>query len=114
MAAEPNPPSISEALQARPLAEAAVRALAEQTAEAAAERAAIKAVELSFLLIGVDVHDKEQLARLRDDLAFLHRTNRGAREIKSAAIKTCVGAVLTGLSALLIFGFKDWIASFFK
>jgi hypothetical protein len=66
-----------------------------------------------FLHFGVDVTDKTALRTLRDDLAFLARVNRGAREIKSAAIKTCVGAVVTGGIALLVLGFKDWVFSFF-
>lgn len=107
-----QPPPVAP--DARTLADQAIRALAEQTAEAAAEKAAIKAIQVAFLMLGVDINDKDALARLRDDLQFLQRTNRGAREIKNAAIKTCVGAVLTGLGALLILGFKDWFAGFFK
>jgi len=100
-------------LQARPLAEQAVRALSEQSAERAAEKMANemaeKVVAGIFLHLGVDVNDKEAIKALRDDLSFLARMNRGAREIKSAAIKTCVGAVFAGLFSILIIGFKDWI-----
>lgn len=100
-----------EDLKARPLAEQAVRALAEQAAEIAAERTANhmaeKVVESFFLHIGIDVHDKDAMRELRENLAFLSRMNRGAQEVKKAAIKTCVGALTTGLLALLWLGFKD-------
>lgn len=100
-------------LQARPLAEQAVRSLAEQTAEIASERAghaaAKAAVESVFLHLGIDILDKEQVSDLRESLQYLKRLNRGAKEVKSVAIKTCVGAVVTGIITLLVLGLKDWI-----
>lgn len=101
-----------EQLQARPLAEQAVRALSEQSAQFAAERTASEMAERVvagiFLHVGYDVNDKEAMKELRDNLQFLSRMNRGARDIKSAAIKTCVGAVVTGFITLVVLGFKDW------
>lgn len=67
-----------------------------------------------FLHVGVDVRDADQLKTLRDDLAFLSRAARGAREVKSALIKTCVGAFATGVIAIFWLGLKDWVASFFE
>lgn len=104
----------SKDLSPRELADQAVRALAEQASEAAAEKAAMKAVAYAFLLVGVNIQDKEQVARFRDDIGFLYRMNRGAREVKNAAIKTCVGALLTGTIAIFWLGFQDWFAKFFK
>lgn len=66
-----------------------------------------------FLHIGFDVDDKDQMRGLREDLAFLQRMNRGAQEVKRAAIKTCVGALATGVLALLWLGFKEKIHEFF-
>lgn len=100
-------------LQARPLAEQAVRSLAEQTAEIAAERAAEKVagkvIEGIFLHFGVDVTDREQVKGLKEDLSFLHRLNRGNMEIKRAAVKTCVGAVVLSTLTMLGWGFKEWL-----
>lgn len=107
-----------EELKARPLAEQAVRSLAEQTAELAAERAADKVakrvLEGIFLHFGVDITDKAQVKALKDNLEFLHRVNRGSMEIKRAAIKTCVGAVVMGLLAILGLGVKDYIINWLK
>lgn len=106
---------ISDDLQARALAEQAVRSLAEQTAEMAADKAAekvaAKVVESLFLHFGVDVKDQRAVAAFREQLAFLARMERGAREVKSAIIKTCVGALVLGFITLLLIGVKSW---FFK
>jgi hypothetical protein len=103
------------------LAEQAVLAVAEKAAALAADKAASEAARRAavetadivvariFLHVGIDVADKDALARLRDNLAFLSRVERGAREIKSAAVKTCVGAVITGLLSLLVLGFLEWV-----
>ena len=63
----------------RDLADQAIRALAEQTAEVAAEKAAMKAVDMAFLHLGIDVTDKAQVAMLRERFEFLRRAERGAR-----------------------------------
>jgi len=62
-----------------------------------------------LLHLGIDVADKEAMKELRSNLEFLKRMDRGAREVKSAAIKTCVGALITGLLSLLWIGFHDHI-----
>jgi hypothetical protein len=91
----------------------AARLIAEHAADKAADKAAEQAVKVAFLMLGVDITDAEQVKQLREDITFLQRTNRGAREIKSAAVKTCVGAVVTGLLALLVAGFKDHLLDLF-
>jgi hypothetical protein len=104
--------TVSDSLEPRPLAEQAVRAVSEQSAEIAAEkaaeRAAIKAVEFVFLYLGIDINDKEALRRMREQLEFVARVERGATEIKNATIKTCVGAFFAGLFALLLLGYRDY------
>lgn len=79
-----------------------------------ANKAAINAVDLAFLHLGVDINDPRSINAIREDFEFLKRTNRGAREIKNAAIKTCVGAVITGFIAMIVLGFKDTVLSWFK
>lgn len=102
------------------LAEQAVLAVAERAAVLAAERAAGEAAERAatrtadmvieklFLHLGIDVNDKAGLNTLRENLQFLARMDRGAREIKSIIVKTCVGAVVMGMLAILAIGIRDW------
>lgn len=77
--------------------------------ESIAERAAQRTIEGLFLHLGIDIKDPEALKQMKEDLAFLARMGRGAREVKSVAIKTCVGSLIAGLIALLGIGIKDWI-----
>lgn len=64
-----------------------------------------------FLHIGIDVEDKAQVARLRDNLSLLNRIGRGAEVMKSTAIRSCVGAFFVALFTLLVLGLKDWAAA---
>jgi hypothetical protein len=66
------------------------------------------AVENVLLRLGIDPGDPDGMASIRDDLQFLQRMNRGAKEVKRATIKTCVGAVVTGGIAMVLIGLKDW------
>ena len=63
-----------------------------------------------LLHLGIDVADKEAMKEFRGNVEFLKRMDRGAREVKSAAIKTCVGALITGLITLLWIGLRDWLS----
>ena len=63
-----------------------------------------------LLHLGIDVDDKEGMKEFRSNLEFLKRMDRGAREVKSAAIKTCVGALITGLITLLLIGIRQWFS----
>ena len=76
--------------------------------ESVAEQAATRAVALAFLHLGVDVESKEELEAMRERFEFLKRMDRGAREVKRAAIKTCVGAVITGFIAMVLLGVQQW------
>lgn len=105
----------------RALAEQAVLAIAERAAMLAAERAAEAAalraadhtaemvVSRIFLHVGIDITDKVAMANFREQLQFLARMERGTREVRSMAVKTCVGAFVTGLITLLVIGFTNWI-----
>lgn len=64
-----------------------------------------------FLHIGIDVEDKAQVERLRDNLSFLNRIGRGAEVMKSTAIKSCVGAFFAAVFAILVLGVKDWVSN---
>lgn len=85
-----------------------IETLAERAAERAADRAAMRAVELTFLHLGVDVTNKAEMESFKERLDFLKRMDRGAREVKRAAIKTCVGALVTGLIALVLLGAQNY------
>lgn len=74
------------------------------------ERSQNRAIEGLFLRIGVDIKDPDQVRELKENLSLLTRVGYGARLVKATTIKTCVGAIVAGLIALLILGFKDWIA----
>ena len=64
----------------------------------------------AFALLGINSHDPEQLERWRNNLQYLDRFHTGARLAKGTIIKTSVGAFVTGTLALIVWGFKDWIA----
>jgi hypothetical protein len=103
--------SLKDNLQPRALADQAIRAIAEQTAETASDKSAQKAVALLMLHFGVDILDPVQVRDFKENLEFLKRSARGAREVKHAAVKTCVGALVTAFIAILFLGLKDWVAS---
>jgi sugar phosphate isomerase/epimerase len=73
-----------------------------------AEDAATRAVEMTFLHLGVDLADADERAAMKERFEFLKRMDRGAREVKRAAIKTCVGAFITGSVALFLLGLQNW------
>jgi hypothetical protein len=79
----------------------------------AAEKAALRTLEVMLLHVGVDIGDQDEMRGLRERFEFLKRMHRGANEVKSAAtkavVKTCVGALLTGLLALIVMGVRDWL-----
>jgi hypothetical protein len=103
--------SLKGILQPRALADQAIRALSEQSAETASDKSATKAVALLMLHFGVDVDDPQQLRDFKENLQFLARAARGAGVVKNTAVKTCVGALVTGFLAILFLGLKDWLAS---
>ncbi len=74
-----------------------------------AEAIAQRAIEGFVLRLGVDKNDPHALQRLKDNLDFLDRLNSGAKLVKNTTIKTVVGAVVAGLIALVLIGFRDWI-----
>lgn len=78
----------------------------DQKLKRVADEAARKAVSDALLHLGIDVDNPETNADLKDDLAFLSRLNRGSREVKNAAIKTCVGAFITATIALMVLGIR--------
>lgn len=104
--------ALAQSLRPRLLADQAIRAIAEQSAETAADKSAFKAVALLMLHFGVDIDDPYQVREFRENLAFLARSARGAREVKSVVVKTCVGAIVTAVIAILFLGFKDWLSTF--
>ena len=82
-------------------------------AEAIATRAAHRALEAfehrireNFLRLGIDTDDLDSLAYWQDNLQFLARANRGSKQVSSVIVKTCVGAVVSGLLWLIWVGFK--------
>jgi len=111
--AETPAESTQEDMRSRPLAEQAVRQLAEQTAEAAAEKAALKAIQLTFLYLGVDITHKESLEKLKLNLQFLDRTAAGATTIRTTVTRSTTAAVLLFFSSMVFLGFKDTIVSWF-
>lgn len=78
----------------------------------AAERAALKTMDVLFLHLGIDVNDPEELRALRERFEFLKRMHRGAVEVSSTArkavVRTCVGALASGLIALVVMRFKGY------
>lgn len=103
--------SLAASLRPRLLADQAIRAISEQSAETAADKAAYKAVALMMLHFSVDISDPVQVRNFKENLQFLARSARGAREVKHVAVKTCVGALVTGFIAIMFLGFKDWLTS---
>lgn len=65
-------------------------------------------VEEVFLKMGIDPSNVNETSALKTDLQFLHNAHRGAREIKSVAIKTCVGAFFTFLIGLIGLGLHQY------
>ncbi len=80
---------------------AAVQAIAQEAAE--------RAVVTILLRMGVDPDDRDGLKRLRDNLTFLARMNRGADQVGSIVAKTCAGAAVMAFLWMLGAGFKDWL-----
>jgi hypothetical protein len=79
-----------------------------QDIEAAMERGCQRALNTTFLHLGVDLANDKEREALKEQFEFLKRMNRGAQEVKRATIKTCVGALITGLIALVLIGVRQW------
>ncbi len=91
------------------IARYAAAQVVESAAQEIARRAAEQAVDTVFLKLGLDTSDHESIKQWNDNLAFLSRMNRGARQVSKAATTTCAGAVVTGLIWLIITGLKEWL-----
>ena len=78
-----------------------------------AEDAAAKAVDLTFLHLGIDVNDSNSLNAMRDHLHFLQRMSRAADLVNKTIVKTCIGALVAGFIAMVVLGFKDTVLSWF-
>lgn len=68
------------------------------------ERAVFKA----FRDLGLQVHE-DDLFESRKDLTFLREWRHTCEEVRSKGVVAMAGLTLTGVIALLLLGFKDWI-----
>lgn len=59
---------------------------------------------------GIDTKDANET---QQDFAHLHRLRRGSELVKSTAIKTCVGTLITGTLFIGVLGLREWILSIF-
>lgn len=81
----------------------------KKTVDEIAQEAADKALERVLLRLGIDPEDTQGLQNWRNDLFFLARMSRGAHQISSIIVKTCVGAAVLGIIWIVLQGFKDWV-----
>lgn len=51
---------------------------------------------------------------MQQDMAHLHRLRVGSEYIKTVTIKTCFGALVTGLLCIIGLGIKAWLAVVFN
>jgi hypothetical protein len=90
----------------------------EQIAEIA-EQAAERAVEKFALLLGVDVTDKTQTARVRSNLEYIDRRRENEQDMRRLVKNSAAAIMTTALIgaatwALVVFkgGFHDWLITF--
>jgi hypothetical protein len=68
-------------------------------------------VTYMFEHMGLDISDPTELQR---DFAHLRKLRVGSERIKDGAIKTCVGALITGLIYLILEGLRSDTAEHIK
>ena len=78
--------------------------------EKEAHRIAVAVVDEVFSRLGVDTSTSEGRERWLSNFRYLDAFHEGAKLTKKTIIKTSVGAFVTGTLALIVWGFKDWIA----
>ena len=65
----------------------------QEIAEAAAERA----VQKTFLAIGVDIIDSESVIKMQADFHHLRVWRESTEAVKQRALLTCIGVVVAGI-----------------
>lgn len=69
------------------------------------DKVAQRAVEKTLLTIGIDISTPEAIVRAQDNFGFLDKLNAGQKDVKKNAIRTLVGAAVTGALAYLTIAF---------
>jgi hypothetical protein len=65
-----------------------------------------ESVKETLTAFGFTVNDANSM---QQDMAHLRRLRVGSEYVKSTTVKTCLGAMITGMIFLLGLGLKDWV-----
>lgn len=65
-----------------------------------------EAVHETLTAIGFDLTEPHEI---QEDMAYLRNLRETGKQVKSAAVKTCVGAGIAGACTILVYGFKEWL-----
>lgn len=82
--------------------------------EVVAERAAQKAIEKTFLQLGIDVSTPDAVLKAQRVITFGFVAYDTHNAIKNAGWRTGVGILVTAGAAVLLLGFKSYFLDLFR
>lgn len=90
-----------------PADEQKVRKLIEETIHRTVKQSTRESMDYMFTHFGLDAAKEGEVPEIQQDFAYIRRLRRGSELVKTTAITTCVGALLSGVLYLLWDGLRS-------